>query len=259
MISFNINYAQNFLDLFGIPREQIIYDMNYWYYAKNLYLYYPLEPRSAFNVYSFPKMINFLKNKLNLYSIKGYKYVLSNKPKGVHRHIHNIYDFLTQLQNEFPKYIWEFYDFQPENLTRLARTVASFKLWCAPSGSMMYNMVFMNSNFTSGVCLISSKRIDYANYAVASQHQIWINGISSTADIYDSKGFYVDLYYGVTCIRRLLHALDFKYWPSDTFNDMRYVVDFTYLMPILRKNVKSNITVHVNKHFNFTYCFINKG
>ena len=259
MVSFHIDYAQNFLALFDIPREQIIYDMDYWYFAKNLYLYYPLEPRSAFNVYSFPKMINYIKNKLDLNSIKGYRYVLSNKPKGVHRHIHNIYDFLSLLQREFPKYTWEFYDFQPENLTKLARTVASFKLWCAPSGSMMHNMVFMNSNYTSGVCLISSKRIDYANYAVVSQQYIWINGISSTAGIADKRGFCVDMFYGETCIRRLLYALEYKSWPSDTFNDMRGVVNFDYLMPIMKENVKNNITVHVDRHFNFTYCFINKG
>ena len=255
MICLEPKYSQPYLDVLGIPKSKIIYDMKSWYFANNLYLYYAKEARSSLNVYSFPKLVDVLRNKLGVENITGTRYVFTNKPKGVHRHIHNINQFIDLIKLEHPQFPWEYADFSPSNLTRLSHEIASYKLWCAPSGSMMHNIVYMNRNKKCGVCLISSRRIDYANYGVASQMNLWLNAISSTARIDDKRGFSVDLYYGSTCIRRLLYAMKNGKWPDDTFQDMKGLVDYPYVKKLLEQNVESRIWVSIAPNHSYLYHF----
>ena len=77
MISFqNRTLYEEIFGYLNISKDKIIPTDNYsWYFAKNLYVKYPTEPHNAYNIYSYPKLIEILRDKTGANSIVGYRYI----------------------------------------------------------------------------------------------------------------------------------------------------------------------------------------
>ena len=224
-------YSQQYLELFGIPPERVLYKKDVWIFADNLYMYYAAEPLNALDVYSFKQLMIYLKDKLDINNLKGTRYVFSNREKDERRSISNMVEFFDYTKEKLPQYKWEIDPMKINNLKELAANVATIKLLVAPSGSKLMNVAFMNWDLSCGVCIISTEKSDIPNFALGLSLNIWQIGFFNDIGHY-KKWQPCNISYGFMSIQRLIHALQFKEWPKDTFNDMEYVFNLTEIKEI---------------------------
>ena len=136
----------------------------------------------------------------------------------------------------------------------ISKTFATFKLLVAPSGSNTVNMLYMNRNFTTGLCLIYSYAADFAILANALLAEIWTNGFCNYWDQFDADSIHnCDVYYGITCIRRLLYALSFHKWPDSTYDDMKEAFDFPTIYNMTRENYSISRNIEIDEDGNYIY------
>ena len=233
------NY-KSWLDLFNINESQVIYDTHNFYYAENLYFYNSVDSINGLCIYSFVKLVDFLRDKFELSSIKATRYVFSNKKKHEKRSISNLCEFLTRAQEEFPQYKWEWDEWDFLNLKGNAQNIATIKILVSPSGSKLYNTIYMNMNLTTGVCILNSKKYDSPNYALGLNFGIWQIGFTHRVG-HESKWWKCNIQYGLVCLRRLLYAVENGKWPDDTFDDMREVFDLKKLFKESYSNLERPI------------------
>ena len=238
MASFDINVTVQYFELLGFPREKIIVDFDNWYYAKNLYVYYSEEPHNGYNMISFPKVANILRDKLNVNEIKGSRYVIMNRPNGSARYIKNINYLFKQTKKLYPKVKWELEELNYSVLSVIARKTATYKMWVTPSGSNTIYMIFMNRKYQTGICILQSKRIDFPNYVSAINCEIWMNGVSHNFLHHSKMPHNCNVPYTLTCIGRLLHALEKGEWPREAYNDSMEAFNFTDLYSFMKKHPK---------------------
>ena len=101
------NTSSQYLELFGIPKNRILSDKNYWYFAKNLYIRYPMEHIFGYMSVTFPKVIKILREKTGVNNIKAYRYIFSNRPMNTSRHVDNLEEFYEATKIQYPEYSWE--------------------------------------------------------------------------------------------------------------------------------------------------------
>ena len=226
MVSFK-NYRPWF-DLFNISDSQVIYDLDHFYFAENLYFYNSVDSINGLCIHSFNKLVSFLKDKFELNKIKATRYVFSNKEKNEMRSIANLNEFYEKAQEVFPQYKWDWDKWDHNDLKGLAQTVASIKILVSPSGSKLYNSIYMNFNYTTGICIINSNKIDSPNYAMGLSLGIWQIGYTHKYEHY-AKWWNCSIPYGLICLKRLLYVVDHGKWPNDTFDQMKEVFNLTKL------------------------------
>ena len=136
-----------------------------------------------------------------------------------------------------------------------AKFIASIKFLVTPCGSNTLYMIFMNQNYTSGICLIQGSWVDFPNYINALNCGIWMNGFCNNFPHHYRRGiqtFLCDIYYGVTCIKRLLYALEHGHWSDDSKNDMMEAFNFSELYEIARKDpTNTSLVVFSNGIFRY--------
>ena len=253
MISFDYKVACQYFELFNISKDKILYNKSSWYFAKNLYLHYPFESCFGYMSITFPKLISLLREKTGVNKIIGYRYIFSNRPKHASRHVDNLEEFFNMTKFQFPDYEWEFdHNLNYSNLYDVSHAFATFKLLVAPSGSNTVNMIYMNRNYTTGICLIHSNAADYAIFAHALVSELWANGFCNYWGQHQ-RGIAnnCNIPYGLTCIRRLLYALKFKNWPKSTFNDMKEAFDFPTINALTKKNYKVSRLIEIKNQSYF--------
>ena len=234
----NIDICEEVFDLLNIPKDKLIHSEDLcWYFAENLYMVYSTEPFNAYNIYSYPKLIEILKERTQANSIVGTRYIFLNRLPGKYRYISNFDEFFNQSIQAFPKYNWEKLQEKAMPLNDSAKFYASIKLLVAPSGSNIVHTIFMNGNYTTGVCIIQSDNLDWSNYLAALICGIWMNGIVNTYKHWDTDNEHnCTIPYAITSIRRLLHALEYGNWGEDYKNDMEEVFNFKGIFNLVNKN-----------------------
>ena len=253
----NQTLCEEILELIGIPKTKLIHrHPDCYYFAENLYLKYSTEPFNAYNIYSYPKLIQLLKEKTQANSIVGTRYLFLNRKPRKYRYISNFNEFFEVTTKAFPKYKWEKMQEVLRSMKDGAQFYASIKLLVAPSGSNIVHTVFMNGNYTTGVVIIQSDNLDWANYLGAFICGIWMNGIVNTYKHWDkSLNHNCTIQYGVTCIRRMLHALEYGNWGDDYQNDMEEVFDFKGIYKLIKEDPNN----HLQIFYNGSHKFIKPG
>ena len=257
MISFNYDIACQYFDLFNISRDKLLYNKSYWYFAKNLYLHYSYERCLGYLSITFPRLITLLREKTGVNNIVGHRYIFSNRPKG-RRHVDNLEEFYNMTKFQFPEYEWEFdRSFNYHNLSEISHTFATFKLLITPTGSNVVNVMYMNKNYTTGVCLIFANTVDHVVLTYFLVMEQWGNGFSNKWGHQQwDKEKNCDIPYGLTCIRRLLYALKYKKWPNSTFNDMKEAFDLHTINKLARNNYRlSTLITYQNNTFSYPKHF----
>ena len=249
MVSFYNHNAIEYLKLFDIQEDRILNDINYWYFAKNLYIIYPIEEIFGFIGSEFPNVVNILRNKLNVSLIKGSRYIFINRPKGTKRCISNFQEFFNYIQITIPSINWEIDEnFTYKDISEGAKRYATFKLLVTPTGSNTLNCLFMNTNYTTGVCFIYSRDYDFALAFTMIVFKIWANGFCNSF-YHNVIGINnCNIFYGLTCIKRLLYALNNSVWPSETFNDMHEAFNLTEINNVMKKNLNVSRRIIINKY-----------
>ena len=240
MISFKPEAAMQWLSLFNINESQILYDMDSWYYADNIYMYYSLDPISGLLLHSFAKLKDYLREKFNVNDIKASRFVFSNKNKNEWRSISNMNEFMEYVRENLPNYKWEYEEWNYSCLSCLAQNIATYKILISPPGSKLYYQIFMNPNFQCGICMISSLLIDGPNYGLGLAYEIWQIGFCNKFDHF-ARWKPCNIYYGLTSIKRLLHAVENGKWPENTFEDMREVFNLTEIFNESKNNLEKII------------------
>ena len=230
------------LKYFDIDPSKVIYDPTSWFYANNLYIYGSVEPMNSMNIYSFKKLVIYLKEKLNVNNLKGTRYVLSNRKKTLRRSISNFDELVKLTKENWPQYNWENDKSDETNIESFSKNMATTKLLVAPSGSKLMNILFMNNDFSCGVCVITTCSVDYPNFGLGLSLNIWMIGFVSKINHYVPNQP-CDIPYGLVSIRRLLYALENHSWPDDTFDDMRFVFDYQNIEKRLKQNPKKMFEV----------------
>ena len=254
MISFDYKVACQYFELFNISKDKILYKKNSWYFAKNLYLHYPFESCFGYMSITFPKLISILREKTGVNKIIGYRYIFSNRPKYASRHVDNLEELFNLTKCQFPEYDWEIdKNLNYCNLNEISHAFATFKLLVAPSGSNTVNMIYMNRNYTTGICLIHSNAADYAIFAHVLVSELWANGFCNSWGQHQyGTTNNCDIPYGLTCIHRILYALKFKNWPNSTFNDMKEAFDFPTINALAKKNYQVSRLIEIkNQTYNY--------
>ena len=237
MVSFPMNICSQYFEIFNISKDKILCEYDKWYYAQNLYLHYPYENCFGYMSITFPKLVKILREKTGVNNIKGYRYIFSNRPQGASRHVDNFIEFYNITKKLYPEYNWEIdVDINYLNFKEIAKTFATFKFLVAPSGSNTVNMLYMNRNYTTGICLIHSISADFAIFANVLMAEIWTTGFCNYWEQHHIGVHNCDIYYGITCIKRLIYALQFNRWPNSTFNDMKEAFDFPEICKLTKQN-----------------------
>ena len=98
----NRTVSEETFDLLNISKDKIIPTKNpSWYFAKNMYVKYPTEPHNAYNIYSYPKLIEKLREGTQVNSIIGTRYLFLNRKPGIRRHISNMNEFYEETKKYF--------------------------------------------------------------------------------------------------------------------------------------------------------------
>ena len=230
-------FTQRWLELFNISSDQIIFDRGYWYYCKNLYMFYCLDPVNSLNIKSFLNLSIVISRKLQLNKIVSSRYVFTNKDLRLTRSIANMDEFILSTKISFPEYNWELDPFNKDNLIKLIKNVASFKIWITPSGSQVMNMAFMKRDWGCGVCTVHSNKIDYPDFGLGITLSLWqigfINNVSHYANMIN-----INVTEGVRSIGRLIYAIKYHKWPENTFLDMEPAFD----LPLIYNKFNNSFT-----------------
>ena len=139
-----------------------------------------------------------------------------------------------------------------ESVSQTAKTVATFKVWIAPSGSMLMNMIYMNFNKTTGLCMICSECVDYPNCGLAITLDIWTISFTNNFRHHSKGGGLCDVSYGITCVRRLLYAIKNGKWPEESKDDMFEAFDLNETKSIMNNNNSKLVEV---KSVNGSYVY----
>ena len=226
MISYNITLAKPYLQVLGIPEEKLIYDET-WYYAKDFYMCYSVEPHNGFNMYSFLRIGEIMRDKLNTTHIVSSRYIFINRLKNESRNIGNIKEFKDAANQVYCSMKWEEELLDYKNLTHIAHVFASIKILVTPSGSHVNYALFMKKNYTTGICLIKSDLIDTPNYIVGYCNQIWMNGFIHSWYHHDKTSSHdCDIGRGIQTLGSLIHAVTKHSWDSEAINNTNEVFDF---------------------------------
>ena len=122
----------------------------------------------------------------------------------------------------------------------------------APSGSNIIYSIFMNGNYTTGVCLIQSLHVDYANNMGALICEIWMIGFVNTFSHWDTSHEHnCTISYGITCIRRMLHALEYGSWGYNYQKDMAEVFDFPGIFKLVKQDPNTKLLIFYKKGYRF--------
>ena len=256
IISFDINQSMPYLKVFGIPKEKVIYYQKSWFYAYNLYMALPTEAVNSMNVYSFKKVVKKLRKRFKVDSIKAAKYVVTNRKRRMSRCIKNFSKLKAALKAALPNYQWEMIKPINDNLGITARTIATFKCWVAPSGSLFMNMLFMNLHGKSGVVFVGSELADYPNFGLANILGIWAITWTNQFPHHQKGGGEVDIFYGVRCIARICYALSTGKWPLEWKEDMIPAFDFQDMRKQMNENVSKLVEIKV---CNGSYVYLNES
>ena len=247
MISFDFKTAMQYLPYFNISRKKVIADKRFWYFAKNLYLFYPYEDCFGYMSYTYPKVIELLRKKTGVNSIRGTRYVFINRPPRAWRHVSNMIEFYNLTKQHFPKYPWELLENPSyKNLKNISKEFASFKYVVAPSGSNCVNMLYMNRNYTTGICLIHSKVADYPIYSNVLDSQIWAIGFCNYWGQFEKGTNNCDILFGLYCIKKLLYALTFGKWPKFSYEYMTEAFNFEFLYNLAENNILESRLISIN-------------
>ena len=249
MITFNINSAMQFFELFNISKTQVLYDKNKWYFTKNLYMCYSIEPHNGFNMYSFPKIVKFLRKKLNVSKIQATRYIFMNRKKWEIRYILNFNDFYICAKNQYPTLKWEIENLNYSSLQNIANIFASIKLLVTPAGSHTIYMIFMNRNYTAGICLIQSEWIDLPNYITGYNNEIWINGFCNNWRHFDYTPHNCSISIGMRTLNNLYNAVIHQKWDNESEINMTKAFDFDAISTSTKSNIYASklIEMHDNK------------
>ena len=235
MISFNVDFAQQYLQLFNISKNQILFDKSSWYFTNNLYLCISIEPHNGFNMYSFPKIVKLLRKELNISSINSVRFVFINRKKGEKRYIQNFQNFYLVAKKQFPVK-WDIDILNYSNLTKIAQQFASIKLLVTPSGSHTNYLIFMQRNFSCGICLIQSEWIDLPNFISAFNNQIWMNGFCNTWRHHDRKPHNCNLTLGLECLSNLYYAILNHKWNNKALTTTQNAFNFEEIIKMAKLN-----------------------
>ena len=239
MISFNIDIAIQYLNIFNIQEDQILSDNKYWYYTSNLYLYLSQEPHNGYNMYSFQKIVNELRKYFKVDQIIGKRYVFINRRPKDSRYILNLYEFYEETKIKIPSEKWEIEQINYSSLKNISKNMASIKLLVTPSGSHTIYMMFMNRNYTTGICLIQSEWIDLPNYISAVNFQICAIGFSHQWEHFDHSPQICNIYNGLYCVQALYYILLNKKWPSNIENYFTNAFNFQDIYEITKMNIST--------------------
>ena len=252
MISFNISIAMQYFKIFNIEKDQILYNENYWYYTSNLYLYLSKEPHNGYNMYSYQKIVKKLRKYFEVNRIIAKRFVFINRLPHNSRYISNFKELFEETKKVIPSVKWEINLLNYSSLKTIATNIASIKLWVTPSGSNTIYMMFMNRNYTTGICLIQSIRIDLPNYISAISFQICAIGFTHNWDHHEQKPHLCNIPDGIYCIKSLYYLLINRKWPPRINTNFMEAFNFKDIYNITKENV-SLLRHFVIKNGTMTY------
>ena len=253
MISFNINISIQYFELLNISKDQILYDNKIWYFTNNLYICYSIEPHNGFNMYSFPKIVDLLRTRLNITTINAYRYVFMNRNKGEKRYIENMNEFYIFTKKEMNHINWENDKLNYTKLNQIAFNFATIKLLVTPSGSHTIYMIFMNRNYTVGICLIQSEWIDLPNYITAYNNEIWMNGFCHSWKHHDNSPHNCSIEIGIRTVSNLYYAITSHKWNEEGEINTIEAFDFEKIKTLTKNNCLATELMYMKNNSVFYY------
>lgn len=202
---FNLNISKQYLEILGFPTNKVIQHNGSWVFCQNLYCQVPLEPVNALSIQGITNVSKKIHEKLKLDLIEPTRYVFSNREEGKQRHIHNLIEFFEATKEKYFNYPWELANVNSTNVTVNAKQMASIKFWVVPSGSNVFNIVFMNKN--AGVLLIMSEYADYPNFGAAYALDLLMIGFTNDFKHWHTNGGDCDIAIGLRTISKLLSLM----------------------------------------------------
>ena len=206
LVPFNLNITKQYLQILGFPLNNVIQHNGSWVFAQNLYLQVPLEPVNALSVIGLPLVTKKLHERLMLDRTKPTRYVFSNREKNQQRYVHNFHAFFDATKNAFPEYPWEIANVNNSNVARNAQQMNLVKVWVVPSGSNVFNIIFMNKE--AGICLIMSEYADYPNFGAAYALDLLMIGFTNDFKHWHTNGGSCDVQLGVQTVGKLIDMME---------------------------------------------------
>ena len=175
------------LQLFGIqPSQYINITKMQWIYANELYTTMP-QPHVLHFGALFAKLSTRLRQFYGVDNITPTVYAVTNRKKGLHRHIRNLDAILPTLKSTFPKYNLQYYE-DIFTLREIAHTWCTFKFVFAPTGSNCVKNVFMKEKSVlvvilgsvtdNSICLSAGSHGVYTLYGIIKGMPHWGYGRS---------------------------------------------------------------------------------
>ena len=188
-------------------------------------------------MYSFQKVVNKLRKYFKVNRTFAKRYVFINRLPENSRYISNFNEFYEETKRKIHSVKWEIDLLNYSCLTTIAKNIASIKLWVTPSGSHTIYMMFMNRNYTTGICLIQSEWIDLPNYISAVNFQICAIGFCHKWKHHKHYPQICNIYNGIYCIQALLYILINNKWPKNIENNFMQAFNFSEIYKITKENI----------------------
>ena len=208
---FDASIVRQYLDIAGHSNIKYVQLKNQMIFAENLYV---IRGKTEYETSGF-YTLNILRRKIfsyyNLSAVQPNDYGYMNKHG--QRHFTNLKELIETLEQENENVSFKFVSVNSPDRTTYAKTMATFKLFISPCGSIAYNMIFMHEN--TGYITLSSLLIDFPNLKTALDINIFLITITHrNMWHFRSKGD-ANIKRVSYCFKILQQAIQQKKWPND--------------------------------------------
>ena len=205
------NIVQQYFEIIGHPNTKCVTLRHEMVFAENLYVLRGKSEIHTAGFHSFPLLRQKIFDYYNLHAVKPTDYGYMNKER--QRHFTNLKELVQTLEQENEKVSFKFVVVNLPDRTTFAKTMATFKLFISPCGSIAYNYIFMHEN--TGYITLSSRLIDFPNLKSTLDINIFlITVIHQSMSHFNSRGK-VDIKRVAYCFKILNQAIEIKKWPTD--------------------------------------------
>jgi hypothetical protein len=209
------------LAIFGVKKDHIIsVAFDEWIKATNVYTAVnPTTHDSHFGTCML-NLSRLLHKYYRLDLIESKEHLLSNRKKGLRRHITNFDEVVSAIRAKYSNINFTVVDDIQSSLYETAVTWASAKLMFMPTGSNFIKNLFMHPNSIIVVGLANSRDNCIAMSAVSHGVYTLFFTIIGMDHHYDYNGHPCDLKIATRCIGIALDCLKYGDWKEgETFND----------------------------------------
>ncbi|EAY16507.1 hypothetical protein TVAG_348170 [Trichomonas vaginalis G3] len=207
-----LHYYQNtqrLIDFLHLNITLIKFESGEQYFVRKLYVVANHAFAHGYTVYGIYKMRELVFERFNNTKDKATRFVVFNRPKGESRRIHNEEELLAALKANTtidPGKEWELIDKPYGDWDYTCKLWMTFKVIVSPSGSMLYNSIFMPNK--TGMCVMFTRQLDRPNLQLAIGSNIYLIGVTHlNMEHHFSEPIPCDVERMVWCTQRIVDAV----------------------------------------------------